>query len=56
MVADSSAEFLHYTLELLNDPLKRRRLGGNARAKVENEYSSPRFAADYEQLYEELSA
>jgi glycosyltransferase involved in cell wall biosynthesis/GT2 family glycosyltransferase len=56
MVADSSAEFLHYTLELLKDPLKRRRLGGNARAKVEDEYSSPRFAADYEQLYEELSA
>ena len=56
MVADSSAEFLQHTLELLRDPLKRRRLGDNARARVEGEYSSPRFTADYEQLYADLSA
>ena len=55
MVADSSAEFLQHTLELLRDPLKRRRLGDNARARVEGEYSSPRFTADYEKLYSELS-
>ena len=55
MVADSTAEFRHYTLELLRDPLKRRQLGDNARARVEGEYSSPRFAADYEQHYAELS-
>ncbi len=56
MVADSSAEFLQHTLELLRDPLKRRRLGDNARARVEGEYSSPRFTADYEQLYSDLSS
>ncbi len=54
MIADTSAEFLQYTVELLRDPCKRRRLGRNARAKVEDKYSSPRFAATYERLYEEL--
>jgi glycosyltransferase involved in cell wall biosynthesis len=55
MVADNSAEFLQYILELLRDPGKRRRLGRNARAMVEEQYSSPRFAATYERLYQELS-
>ena len=55
MVANNSAEFLQYILELLRDPGKRRRLGRNARAMVEEQYSSPRFAATYERLYQELS-
>ena len=56
MVANTSAEFIQHTLELLGDPCKRRQLGRNARAKVEGQYSSSRFAATYEQFYEELSA
>jgi GT2 family glycosyltransferase len=55
MVAENSEEFTRYTVELLQDGEKRRRLGRNARTCVEAQFSSSRFVGDYERLYAQLS-
>lgn len=54
MVAETTTEFVEYTIELLRDPRKRKLLGRKARAKVECEYNFHQFATDYEQIYNEM--
>jgi O-antigen biosynthesis protein len=54
MIAEDAKEFIRYTVDLLKDPPKRRRLGRNARSKVEAQFGAQQFVAGYEKLYEEL--
>ena len=54
MIADQAQDFIHYVVELLRDPAKRKNLGQKARAKVEVEFGAERLTAGYEKLYQEL--
>ena len=54
MIADQAQDFIHYVVELLRDPAKRKTLGQKARAKVEVEFGAERLTAGYEKLYQEL--
>jgi glycosyltransferase involved in cell wall biosynthesis/GT2 family glycosyltransferase len=54
MIAEDTKDFIRYTVGLLKDPLRRRRLGRNARSKVETQFGAQHFTAGYEKLYEEL--
>lgn len=54
MIAEDAKDFIRYTIALMKDPAKRRRLGRNARSKVETQFGAQQFTAGYEKLYEEL--
>jgi glycosyltransferase involved in cell wall biosynthesis/GT2 family glycosyltransferase len=54
MIANDAEDFVNYTVDLLKDPAKRRRLGRNARAKVEAQFGAEQFTDGYEELYQQL--
>jgi glycosyltransferase involved in cell wall biosynthesis/GT2 family glycosyltransferase len=54
MIADSSEEFVAYTLDLLKDPGLRRRLGEQARTCVEAQFGAEGFSRSYEEVYQDL--
>jgi len=54
MIAEDAKDFIRHTIDLMKDPPKRRRLGQNARSKVEAQFGARQFTAGYEQLYQEL--
>ncbi len=54
MIAEDAEEFIHFTVQLLHDPDKRRQLGRKARESVEAQFGSGQFVQSYESLYEGL--
>jgi O-antigen biosynthesis protein len=54
MIAGNAKDFIRYTVEMMKDPEKRRRLGQNARARVEAQFGAQQFTDGYEKLYQEL--
>jgi glycosyltransferase involved in cell wall biosynthesis len=54
MIAEGSEDFIRCVVELLRDPVKRKCLGRNARARVEMEFGADQSTASYEKLYQEL--
>ncbi len=54
MIAEDAEEFIRFTVQLLQDPDKRRQLGLKARESVEAQFGSEQFVRSYESLYDGL--